>query len=33
MDASDIPANGTWKLRVRDNTPGNFMCSSCLLDA
>ncbi|MDX3355499.1 M4 family metallopeptidase [Streptomyces sp. ME01-24h] len=24
VDASDIPADGTWKLRVRDNTPGNF---------
>ncbi|MET9880345.1 M4 family metallopeptidase [Actinacidiphila glaucinigra] len=24
VDASAIPANGTWKLRVRDNTPGNF---------
>ncbi|MFE0633209.1 M4 family metallopeptidase [Streptomyces sp. NPDC058864] len=24
VDASAIPGNGTWKLRVRDNTPGNF---------
>lgn len=25
VDASAIPANGTWKLRVRDNTPGTPM--------
>jgi Zn-dependent metalloprotease len=24
VDASAIPANGTWKLRVQDNTPGIF---------
>ncbi|WP_328884958.1 M4 family metallopeptidase [Streptomyces sp. NBC_00316] len=24
VDASAIPADGTWNLRVRDNTPGNF---------
>ncbi|MEU1618834.1 hypothetical protein ABZ479_16250 [Streptomyces sp. NPDC005722] len=24
VDASAVPANGTRKLRVRDNTPGNF---------
>ncbi|WP_234388593.1 M4 family metallopeptidase [Streptomyces sp. AS58] len=24
VDASQVPANGTWKLRVTDNTPGIF---------
>ncbi|CAM5568775.1 hypothetical protein SFUMM280S_04571 [Streptomyces fumanus] len=24
VDASALPANGTWKLRVTDNTPGIF---------
>ncbi|MEU4096797.1 M4 family metallopeptidase [Streptomyces sp. NPDC026673] len=32
VDASAIPADGTWKLRVRDNTPGNFIVLPGYLD-
>ncbi|MGP4085817.1 M4 family metallopeptidase [Streptomyces sp. KR55] len=32
VDASAIPANGTWKLRVRDNTPGIFIVPPGYLD-
>ncbi|MEU5344627.1 M4 family metallopeptidase [Streptomyces sp. NPDC020766] len=33
VDASAIPANGTWKLRVTDNTPGIFTVDPGYLDS
>ncbi|WP_431954520.1 M4 family metallopeptidase [Actinacidiphila sp. bgisy167] len=32
VDASAVPANGTWKLRVTDNTPGIFTVDPGYLD-
>ncbi|MFE2492535.1 M4 family metallopeptidase [Streptomyces scopuliridis] len=32
VDASAVPANGTWKLRVQDNTPGIFTVDPGYLD-
>ncbi|MFD4815013.1 putative Ig domain-containing protein, partial [Streptomyces sp. NPDC058418] len=32
VDASAVPANGTWKLRVQDNTPGIFTFDPGYLD-
>ncbi|MDX3094647.1 M4 family metallopeptidase [Streptomyces sp. ME01-24h] len=32
VDASAVPANGTWKLRVTDNTPGIFSVDPGWLD-
>ncbi|MEV7871148.1 M4 family metallopeptidase [Streptomyces sp. NPDC088124] len=32
VDASSLPANGTWKLRVTDNTPGIFTVDPGYLD-
>ncbi|MFD4227875.1 M4 family metallopeptidase [Streptomyces sp. NPDC058545] len=33
VDASAVPANGTWKLRVQDNTPGIFTVDPGYLDS
>ncbi|MGX1547850.1 M4 family metallopeptidase [Streptomyces adustus] len=33
VDASAVPANGTWKLRVTDNTPGIFTVEPGYLDS
>ncbi|MFF1832792.1 M4 family metallopeptidase [Streptomyces sp. NPDC058231] len=33
VDASAVPANGTWKLRVVDNTPGIFSVDPGYLDS
>ncbi|MER5687520.1 M4 family metallopeptidase [Streptomyces sp. NPDC002205] len=33
VDASAVPANGTWKLRVVDNTPGIFTVDPGYLDS
>jgi subtilisin-like proprotein convertase family protein len=33
VDASALPANGTWKLRVTDNTPGIFTVDPGYLDS
>ncbi|MGW3739952.1 putative Ig domain-containing protein [Streptomyces sp. NPDC005146] len=33
VDASAIPANGTWKLRVQDDTPGIFSVDAGYLDS
>lgn len=32
VDASALPANGTWRLRVTDNTPGIFTVDPGYLD-
>ncbi|GAA4803647.1 M4 family metallopeptidase [Streptomyces ziwulingensis] len=32
VDASAVPADGTWKLRVKDNTPGIFLVDPGHLD-
>ncbi|MEW2045761.1 proprotein convertase P-domain-containing protein [Streptomyces sp. NPDC005476] len=33
VDASALPANGIWKLRVTDNTPGIFTVDPGYLDS
>ncbi|CAM5650819.1 Neutral metalloproteinase OS=Streptomyces viridochromogenes OX=1938 GN=ACM01_23450 PE=3 SV=1 [Streptomyces viridochromogenes] len=33
VDASAVPANGTWRLRVTDNTPGIFTVDPGHLDS